>query len=495
MAVALCAALIVSASGCAPGNGGEEHDLPTVVMTFQTMGTQMLEGLSRVEAAVNDITVPEEGFRVRFRTVDAVRAASEYPVWLSQGERVDLMVLNYLDISAYVSGGYLMPLDELMEQYGEGIEALQDAGADVTGGAVIGGKLYGLNVVQEFHGSGSGLWIPSRYLREAGVAYETDKIYTMEELDALFARLKELYPDAYPFGQVTAGRGFSSMGYVCSNPPLLAVSDSVNSGVLSEDGRTLVDFFETSQYRTFLSWMRRWYEAGYIRPDAGYANLETAGLLKSGTVLSIPLASTPGMFSDEAVGEEVVCLRTGPVTYSPNNSRTGIRWVIPSTAGEPEAAMRFLDMMYTDARIVNLFAWGTEGENYVFLDEAAGLIAYPEGKTMTDLDFVNSLGLYGNQALRYFMGTPEYRREQEKYSDEAVPMGMEYAEFSFDTSAVTTERELIQQVLNRYLPVLESGCVDTDAVYPAFISALKEAGIDTVIAEKQRQLDAFLAEP
>ena len=42
----------------------------------------------------------------------------------------------------------------------------------------------------------------------------------------------------------------------------------------------------------------------------------------------------------------------------------------------------------------------------------------------------------------------------------------------------------------QYVPTLESGSVDVDTYYPQFISALKAAGIDTVIAEKQAQFDA-----
>ena len=41
---------------------------------------------------------------------------------------------------------------------------------------------------------------------------------------------------------------------------------------------------------------------------------------------------------------------------------------------------------------------------------------------------------------------------------------------------------------------LLTGSMDLDKNYDAFISDLKSAGIDTVIAEKQKQLDAWCAE-
>lgn len=43
-----------------------------------------------------------------------------------------------------------------------------------------------------------------------------------------------------------------------------------------------------------------------------------------------------------------------------------------------------------------------------------------------------------------------------------------------------------------YVPVLESGSVDLDENYQDFLTALEEAGIDRIIADKQRQLDEWL---
>ena len=43
-----------------------------------------------------------------------------------------------------------------------------------------------------------------------------------------------------------------------------------------------------------------------------------------------------------------------------------------------------------------------------------------------------------------------------------------------------------------YLPLI-NGCVDIDTVLPEFQAALKDAGIDDIIACKQEQMDAWLA--
>ena len=43
-----------------------------------------------------------------------------------------------------------------------------------------------------------------------------------------------------------------------------------------------------------------------------------------------------------------------------------------------------------------------------------------------------------------------------------------------------------------YLPLI-NGEVDVDEILPVFQKALKDAGIDAIVAEKQAQLDAWLA--
>jgi len=51
----------------------------------------------------------------------------------------------------------------------------------------------------------------------------------------------------------------------------------------------------------------------------------------------------------------------------------------------------------------------------------------------------------------------------------------------------------IQKVISRYVPILESGSVDIDKYYPEFLEELNQAGMDVVIADKQQQLDTWLA--
>jgi putative aldouronate transport system substrate-binding protein len=65
--------------------------------------------------------------------------------------------------------------------------------------------------------------------------------------------------------------------------------------------------------------------------------------------------------------------------------------------------------------------------------------------------------------------------------------------FQYDSSAVKTAVASVNNAIEQYRLALEYGVVDPDVNLPRFIQALKNAGIDEIIAEKQRQLDAWAA--
>ena len=81
--------------------------------------------------------------------------------------------------------------------------------------------------------------------------------------------------------------------------------------------------------------------------------------------------------------------------------------------------------------------------------------------------------------------------QTEKFNNEAIiskAMG-----FTYDPTPVKNEVAALTNVYDQYKMSLEGGVVDPSEVYPQFIERLKQAGIDKVIAEKQRQLDEWAA--
>ena len=65
--------------------------------------------------------------------------------------------------------------------------------------------------------------------------------------------------------------------------------------------------------------------------------------------------------------------------------------------------------------------------------------------------------------------------------------------FIWDSSSVMNQVTACNNVASEYRTALSWGAIDPAENLPKYIQALKDAGIDEIIAEKQKQLNEFLA--
>ncbi len=487
-------AAAVALTSCGQRDGGGETEpessvsqsaaSPTdeekLVITYQTLPTSVLDDLEQVTAAVNEITREDIGVEIVFRLADESDAFTQYPLWISKNERVDLMMLNGQDITTYVSRGMLKPLDSLLDSYGDAILSLLEEGVAVTEGAVVKGRAYGVAPVPDLPGNGYGLWTSARLVRETGLAYEEEHIYTWEELTEFLARCKELHPESYPLGQITSHTNRSSYAWYDGTGLAGGASDF---GLLMKD-ETVVNIYGTPEYGSFLGYMRQWYEAGYIYPDAAFTDAYPEELIESGLVLTYPGSSAPGYEMEALFGEEALCLRTTPVTRMAGNV-PGF-WAIPVTSGNPEAAMKFLNLLYADTRIANLIQYGIASRHYVVLDVESGRISYPYGVSRKSTGYYNPLGLYGDRRKLYTFDTAQLIAQKQAYREETLENEDAAAPFSFETEAVAPQLAALRKVVEKYVPVLESGSVGEEC-YEEFLEELRRAGLEAVMEEAGRQ--------
>ena len=65
--------------------------------------------------------------------------------------------------------------------------------------------------------------------------------------------------------------------------------------------------------------------------------------------------------------------------------------------------------------------------------------------------------------------------------------------FIFDTTPVSTQYTAVTNVYNEYQKSIEYGVLDPDTAIPEMNEKMKTAGLEDIIAEKQKQFDEFLA--
>ncbi len=441
--------------------------------------------LQEVEAAINEITQEEIGVTVELRPVNIYSSYQEYMQWLSRGDTIDLMYIQGSSIKPFIDAGLLQSMSGYLKRdmtyiY---IKNQMSQGA-ITQAATQQGKIYGVADIKEAEAQGYGLWISENILNEAGYNYQPNHIYTYDEIEQIMEKLKEQYPNQYPLAQITATQtGTSGIYYTRLGNSL---GDDFYTGVVRNDSDVVENAFTTPEYLEFLSYMNRWYDREYIFDDSAIYTNGAIRLLKTGKVFLYPASSRPDtMDLSLGVDNDYVCLQmVQPQQILP--SATQGYWTLPSTSRYASKAAEFLNLLYSSTKVTNLLCYGIQDKHYTIADANVKYIK----KTGTGYYFPTAS--FGAQENRFSYQNKYQQEIAEKYNLQAQAADSRYQGVVMDTSSVIREEYAVNQVVQKYLYVLESGSVDLKQNYQDFLIDLQEAGIDTILQEKQTQLNTWL---
>ena len=469
-----------------PDDGLWHGDVSKVIMTYLTVGTVPADVLM-VQDAVNEITIPRIGVEVEFKVISIVEARAQYTTWIATKEPMDVMLLAFTNVSPYIDQGMLMPLNDLIEANAPHIYQLGQE-YPIYDAAISGGQNYGISTVKAGYGGGGSYLIKQSALDAAGLSYKNDDKVTLDDLTNIFAAVKAALPDVYPCGLTGKNipYGFTMIAD--------ALGASIDSGVLmGTESTTVVNLFESDEFKSYLSHVRDWYTSGYIVRDAATTDMSHLDYLMAGTTVGY-FADGPEYLRTAAelsTQESFVQLQLIDA-YRPSISGAGnVYWSLPVTCANPEGAMRFLDLMFKDKELVNTIQWGLEGVHYVVDDAEQNLIKFPEGIDATTSGFYSPYGVYGDTRMCYIWDLSTSPAILEEFSAKAVANPTKGVGFCYDASNMTTQIMAISNVIAEYQAALCTGTADIDTAYPEFIAKLKQNGIDEIIADKQAQFDAW----
>ena len=232
--------------------------------------------------------------------------------------------------------------------------------------------------------------------------------------------------------------------------------------------------------------MADWMQKGYVWPESTISEETTDNLMKQKLVFSAAIGSEDGIekTKTDTYGFEVVAIKLndGMVkTAQPGGWGIGV----PVTSEEPEAAVRFINMMYTDSTLMDYMVYGTEGDDYTLEN---GLIKPVEGGHFNTAAF-----MIGNNALLTPLASTDadfYKRVDER---NRTAVKSEYLGFVIDTTGMDLLRSQINAVLDQYNYELHGGGY-TEEAFQEYVSKLEVAGLQEYIDQVQTQLDAWLAD-
>lgn len=445
-------------------------------VTMAYMSFTNLEDLPLVQEEINKIAKEKINVTVKLMPISAGAWQQQSQLLLTGSEKVDLILSSsFYGYNTNAVKGQYLALNDLLKSHGKGI--LEQVPDYILEGNKVGGKIYGIPSMRE-HASYSGFIMRKDIVDKHNI--DLSQVKTAADLEKVFEVVKEKEPTLTPIVNTTNG---IVTDILWDKYDVLGES----LGVLEMDGDRVINMFEDPAYVETAELTREWYEKGYVIKDSATSTEAAVNLVKAGKGFGYFNHMKPGFEVQESqiAGHEMVAVKlSDPVTITA--ASTGFNLSISRNTQNAEKTMEFLNLLYTDKDVMNLLANGIEGKHYVVKD---GVIAKPEG--VTESKYVFNQWMLGNNYLTYpWEGNSPDFWEEMKAHNKSAKLSPAFG-FTFNPDPVKTEIAAASNVINEFKKGIESGTLEPEKILPDFNKKLKDAGLDKIMAEKQKQFDEW----
>jgi putative aldouronate transport system substrate-binding protein len=268
-------------------------------------------------------------------------------------------------------------------------------------------------------------------------------------------------------------------------------------GVKMDDPtRKVVSVADTPEYKAAVELNRKWYLKGYYlkTPPADAEMINIRGNLGF-AAFYVPFGgfwSTKGMSAAEWKGVPIIHGFVQEQLYKDLYS-AGNSYGVCKTSQHPNEAVKFIEEVNTNADFLNLITFGIQGKHWVWADEANKVVAYPEGVDAKTTGWPFSSHLGGDQRLQYLTSIDDVGLAERTAEAAKTALLSNIAGFVLDTTPIESDIANVSSAATQYCDPVDRGLVDVETGLKACQDGLKAAGIDKVIAEVQKQIDAWAA--
>lgn len=475
-----CGSDNASSSNDGSSKSADSSNQDSYTVKILAPGDASTDDCAKISEAASKITEEKFNTKVELTRVGFGSYDQQVNLTLASSEKLDLMYEYCGNVTSAISSGQIVPITDYLDSYGSDMKS-QISDSDwkcVT----FNGDIYGVPANKE-KATGWGFAMNKEMADATGIDYSSIK--TEEELEPLLEKVKEMYPDVYP---IVSNNG--SMSLMTDQDDLGGDIGSLESA--SGDNTTVINYYGTDEYMNEMKLRYDWAQKGLIMPDASTSTENANSLIGAGKGFGRFTNTKPGIEKEmeKEVGKEVVVLEmVKPYTTT---TRVDIVWYVPHNSEKPERAVQVLNEIYTNPDLANLFINGLEGKHYEFVDKEKGIVNYPEGVNASNTGYTSLPWAWPNETISYIwegLDSDIWDQIQEFNKDATVSPAKGFA---WDNTEVQNEVTACANVVAKYGPALECGSLDPETTIPKFLDELKAAGADTIIAEKQKQLDAWL---
>ena len=451
---------------------------------------------------------------VEFIDVSFDEYSEKFSQVLASGEGVDLAWTGWLiNKPQNIADGNLMPLDDLLAEYGQGI-------VDILGENVVeihrnaaDGKLYYLPSWQGLCGERRGWLVVTEIAELAGDTWIDDTNAALnkwrnnysgiEDFQAVLDQATKYLAAAKEAGKLGAGINTGrAFGWSMYNGmySFLGVGGA-EIGITYCDGTfTVKDGVAGEHYKLYAKTMADWYKEGYIRSDIMSVDTSTLTMPKNGEITDTTYVFSCDPYLTEADQEAAIADAGMDMTYLPIEENAYLilggdtSYAIPYCADEPERAMMVLNAIYSQPDLYNTLIYGIEGEDYTKNADGTITTSYVGASPTADDSYGIQRWIIGSckNALINNGTDPNYYADLEALEETARVNP--FLNFTFDRTNVEGICASILNVYYEYGPQIDNGVAgdNWEELYNNYMAARKDAGIEELVTEFQNQINAYI---
>ncbi|WEK53598.1 MAG: ABC transporter substrate-binding protein [Candidatus Cohnella colombiensis] len=465
-------------------------DLPEVTLSITFPGTAPKDE-KKVEEALNAYLKDKINAKIDINMIDWGQWDNKINLAIAGREEMDILfTASWNGHSNNVAKGAFLALNDpagkygnLLETYGQGIlETLPPA---FLAGAKINGFNYAIPTNKELAEQG-GVIYRTDIAEELGLTAQLDAVKTIADLEPILAAVHAKKPELTTL-YLKDGENFNSHYFAKYDH----LGDNNIEGVVLKNGtdttvKARIDF---PVYKETLNITRDFFQKGFINKDAATAQLSPQDAMKAGNVFMGVFPLKPGKDAEVATAANL----QGKLKQINMTDRTvstgetaGSMLGITTTSKNPERAMMFINLLHTDKTLNNLLNFGIEGDHYTRNGEII---------TATDNTPNYAIGaswMFGSQFLNYIWSNEDPNKWELFKAFNTDAKNSPALGFTLNSEPISSQASVQLNIRKEFDPGLDTGSIDP-AKADEYFKKLNDNGLGEVIAEKQNQLNAFLA--
>jgi putative aldouronate transport system substrate-binding protein len=410
-------------------------------------------------------------------------------VWLNaaSGEAYDLALVSYSNISDMVSKKVLAPLDGALADYGK--DLLASTPDYAFQGVTINGQIYGIPRVMPIAEHQSFVQIRGDLRKK----YNLPPIRSIADMDRYLETIAKNEPGIVPYFYDTGPfllREYGDVAFLAGN--------YLNAPVYIDPADPELKVratYESDFFKKIMEKMHEWQRKGYIPygpsgtpvfPDPEKALYEG----KIAATWSVVLKQTERI---DSFKEKLPLAELENVFLHPEKPKymfTAADNILSvfSTSKHVNETVAFMNWVRQSQENYDLFTYGVKDVNYKLVGDA---ISYDE--VAPEKRYMSIQWAWNDIRFARFSKhlSVDYKNELRNWDKDAVASPT--LGFVIDLSPIKSEVAQVNVIISEYLPLLYEESVDWDSTMAQFKAKLKDAGIEHVKMEIQKQFDAFQA--